>query len=370
MKEELTIARDQVLARWSGVAAEAARALDNELVLAFLGSASSGKDSAIRALFGIDFGEIDPIPGSTAEVRIHALDPDRRLLLVNAPGFGDLRKEVEGSARAVVDRTDLFVYIVNCDGGASVDERRDLDAIRSRGKPVLVCFNKIDLIREHQREDFVRRTRGQLGLEEDEVVVTAFDPLPALSEAPIGLEPVINWISERLQRDGKDLLFARWLSDRAAACEPIIRQAARRAALAGSLPLPGADMVAITTIQVKLISDLAAVHDQRVDKDLALFLLGELLAGGSKGFVRWAVGAMKAAGWVPGGQVAEIAASALGATIAGATTFGVGRAAVSWLQSGTRATPKELKRVFDLAADEWKVKQPGVIDIEPIEPEE
>ena len=49
----------------------------------------------------------------------------------------------------------------------------------------------------------------------------------------------------------------------------------------------------------------------------ALFILGEILAGGSKGFIRWAMSALKTAGWIPGGQVAHIATSALGATIAG-----------------------------------------------------
>lgn len=39
------------------------------LVIAFLGTASSGKTTGIKALFDVDFGDISPIPGSTTDVK-------------------------------------------------------------------------------------------------------------------------------------------------------------------------------------------------------------------------------------------------------------------------------------------------------------
>ena len=50
------------------------QALDSRLALAVVGPASAGKDAAIRALFGVDFGEIDPVPGSTETLRLAQLD--------------------------------------------------------------------------------------------------------------------------------------------------------------------------------------------------------------------------------------------------------------------------------------------------------
>ena len=332
-------------------------ALAQQLVVAFLGSASSGKDSAIRALFGIDFGQIDPIPGSTDRVRVAPMDAARNVLVVNAPGFGDLRSGVEAAARGVLDHLDLAVYVVNCDGGATIDERRDLDAIRALGRPVLVCLNKIDLIRPHQREEFVQTTLVQLGVERADAVITAFDPLPALADGPIGVEAVITWIHGRLEEQGKALIFAKQLRNKAAACEVIIQAAAQRAAMAGAIPVPGADMAAVTAVQVKLITDIAAIHEVRLDKDIAMFILAEALAGTSKGFVRWALTALKAGGWVPGGAVAEIAASALGATIAGATTYGVGKAAVAYMGKNRQISGAELRQVFDAEASSWKERQ-------------
>ncbi|MCB9698121.1 MAG: DUF697 domain-containing protein [Alphaproteobacteria bacterium] len=349
----------QVTTRWELAATEVHDALQQTLSVAFLGSASSGKDAAIRAIFGVDFGQVDPIPGSTEHVRVAAVDPERRLLVVNAPGFGDLRAEVQARAEEVLDHLDLAIYVVNCDGGATIDERRDLDKIRALNRPTLVCLNKIDLIRPNQREDFVRSTLVQLGVPADMAVVTAFDPLPQLSEEPIGVDKVLAWIHEHLTEGGKALLFAKNVRNKVAACEPIIQSAAKKAAVAGAIPIPGADATAVTAVQVKLISDLAAVFGRRIDKEIVLFILGEVLAGGSKGFVRWALEAAKAAGWLPGGQIVTVAVSGIGAVISGATTYGVGRATVTFLQRDGKMTGAELRDVFDASAFEYRQQADG-----------
>lgn len=346
--------RSEVQQRWEIAATEIEASLAQTLVVAFLGSASSGKDSAIKALFGLDFGQVDPIPGSTEEIRVAPIDKDGRVLVVNAPGFGDIRADVDRKAREVLDQVDIAVYLLNADGGATIDERRDLDAIRALGRPVLVCINKIDLIREHERERFVEATLAQLAVDRSDAVVVAFDPMPALSPEPIGVDEVVRWIHHQLSSQGKDLLFAKTLRNKATACQAIIRTASRRSAMAGAIPMVGVDATAVTALQVKLIADIAAVYGRKMDNDMALFILGEILAGGSKGFIRWAMSALKTAGWIPGGQIAHIATSALGATIAGATTYGVGRAAIVFMERGAEITGDELRAAFDAGAVQWK----------------
>lgn len=349
--------RGQITNRWELAAEQIGEALGRTLVVAFLGSASSGKDSAIKALFGLDFGEVDPIPGSTDEVQVAPIDREGQVHVVNAPGFGDVRAKVDARARQVLDQVDIAVYILNADGGATIDERRDLDAIRALGRPVLVCVNKIDLIRPHDRDRFVEGTLAQLAVDADDAVVTAFDPMPVLSDEPIGVEDVIGWIHKQLTTQGKELLFAKQLRNKAQACQVIIRTAAKRAAMAGAIPVVGVDATAVTALQVRLIADIAAVYGRRIDNDVALFILGEVLAGGSKGFIRWAVSALKAAGWIPGGQIAHVATSAIGATIAGGTTFGVGRAAITYMEQGAEATAEDLRAAFDAGAFAWREQE-------------
>lgn len=333
--------------------------LSRKVTVAFLGSASAGKDSAIRALFGVDFGQISPIPGSTDRVRVAPLDEAGQVLLVNAPGFGDIRASVDTAARDALNALDIIVYVFNAEGGATIDEKNDLATIRAQGRPVLVCINKIDLIRPSEREPFVVATLAQLGVERKDAVVCAFDPLPQLSPEPIGVEEVVKWIYTQLETAGKELLFAKTMRNKAQACEPIIQAAARRASMAGAVPIPGADLAVVTAIQVKLIRDIAVVFDAPLDKDVAFFILGEILSGGMRGFVRWGVEALKAAGWIPGTQFAEAAILALGAMIAGGTTFGVGKAAVGYFQSGRNLNNDALRMLFDAAAWQYKTRAPA-----------
>lgn len=348
------LVRAHGLGAWEETETALRTALSQQLTVAFLGSASSGKDSAIRALFGIDFGEISPIPGSTVRLRVAPLDPEAKVLIVNAPGFGDIRPEVDALARRALDSLDIVVYVVNAEGGATIDEKHDLDRVRTRGRPVLVVINKIDLIRPAQRELFVAATLAQLGVDRKDAAVCAFDPLPQLSEEPIGVQDVIGWIHHQLHAAGKDLLFAKHLRNKAAACEPIIQVAARHASVAGAVPIPGADLAAVTAIQVKLIRDIAEVFEVPVDREVALFIIGEVLSGSMRGFVKWGVGALKAAGWIPGTQIAEAAILALSAMVAGATTFGVGKTAVHFFQSDRKLDGDALRTVFDAAAWEYK----------------
>lgn len=351
--------RSQSLLAWEQSESALTEALAQKLTLAFLGSASAGKDSAIRTLFGIDFGDVSPIPGSTDTLKVVPLDPEGKVLLVNAPGFGDVRAEVDAVARKVLDSLDIVVYVVNCEGGATIDEKRDLDAIRALGRPVLVCLNKVDLIRPNQREHFITATLAQLGVPRELSVVCAFDPLPQLSPNPIGVAAVVEWISKQLAESGKDLIFAKNLRNKAAACEPLIQKAAQQSAMAGAVPIPGADLAAVTAIQVKLIRDIAVVHEVPVNKDVAVFIISQVLSGGMRSFVRWGTEAMKAAGWIPGGQIAEAAILAVSAAVAGATTFGVGKASVAYFAAGGKLDSETLRSIFDSAAWDYQKKIRG-----------
>lgn len=326
--------------------------LRDRLALAVVGPASSGKDAAIRALFGVDFGEISPIPGSTETLRLADVDGDGRFVLINTPGFQDVRTEIDSVARKVLDELDLALFVVNAEGGATRAILKDLEQVRARrgGLPTLVCLNKIDLIRPLQRPDFIQRTVAQLGLDPEQVVATSFDPHPALGIGPIGLEEVVQWVDETLADSGNALLFSRHLRDKRLACQPLIKRAAKRAAVAGAVPVPGADITAVTFIQVKLVEELAAVHGKKLDKDVVLWMVGELLAGGSKGFIRKGVAALKTAGWIPGAQVAQVATAALAGAVAAGATYGVGEAAIRYIQSDQKLPIAELRQVFDNVA--------------------
>jgi GTP-binding protein EngB required for normal cell division len=176
----------------------------HRVTVGVVGSPSSGKDAAIRALFGIDHGNVDPVAGSTKEVQITRLPGSTATWIINTPGLGDVVESVTEEARQILDHIDVYLYVVNAQGGVQARERADYSACLKSGRPVLAVVNKIDTLRESDRARYLDDARKKLGAPEDAFVAAAFDPLPQLSAGPIGLQAVRAWLLHRLLAAGKD----------------------------------------------------------------------------------------------------------------------------------------------------------------------
>lgn len=180
------------------------QAVRHRVTIGVVGSPSSGKDAAIKAIFGLDTGNVNPVAGSTKSVEITRLDGATALYVVNTPGMGDVIESVTEEARQVLDLIDLYVYVVNAQGGVQARELDDHRRCLASDRPVLAVVNKVDTLREADRERYLADARKKLGAAEDDFLAAAFDPLPQLSETPIGVEPVRTWIERHLVELGKD----------------------------------------------------------------------------------------------------------------------------------------------------------------------
>lgn len=176
----------------------------HRVTIGVVGSPSTGKDAAVRALFGIDTGNISPVAGSTREVTIQRLPGSTALFVVNTPGMGDVMERVTEEARQVLDHIDLYLYIVNAEGGVQARELADYRRCVATGKPVLALVNKVDVLRPRDKERYLADARTKLGAPEAGFLPVAFDPLPQLAPGPIGLAPVHAWMAAALEALGKD----------------------------------------------------------------------------------------------------------------------------------------------------------------------
>jgi len=175
-----------------------------------VGSPSSGKDAALASVFGVATGNIDPVAGSTKEVEITRLPGAQALFLVNTPGMGDVVASVTEEARQILDHIDVYVYVVNAQGGVQAREKADHAHCVATGRPVLAVINKIDTLRPDDRERYLADARDKLGTTERDFAAVAFDPLPQLAESPIGVEVVQQWIEDRLKELGKEVDELPW----------------------------------------------------------------------------------------------------------------------------------------------------------------
>jgi len=181
------------------------------LRLGFVGTVACGKSSAIKNLFGFDVGDISPLPGSTKVVKIFAHPTEKNLQIADLPGLGDINATVTGIAKDAIGELDIIINILNADGGVGDLEIENMKLIRETKKPFLVCLNKIDLINDAEREQLKAVTMDQLGIQEKNIILTAFDPDPAESSEMIGADLLNLWIVDILKDEGKRLLYLRGL---------------------------------------------------------------------------------------------------------------------------------------------------------------
>ena len=183
----------------------------DQLRLGFVGTVACGKSSAIKNLFGIDVGDISPLPGSTKEAKIFAHPSEKDLEIADLPGLGDINAAVTGIAKDAIADLDLIVNILNADGGVGDLEIENIKLIKETKKPFLVCLNKIDLISEDEREELKAVTMEQLGVEDKNVILTAFDPDQIVSTGMIGADLLNIWVVGILKDEGQRLLYLKGL---------------------------------------------------------------------------------------------------------------------------------------------------------------
>lgn len=176
----------------------------HRITIGIVGPPSAGKDAALRALFGIDTGNVHPVAGSTREVVIHRVPGATALYVVNTPGLGDVTEALSEETRQVLNHIDLYLYIVNAQGGVAAREKADWDGVAAAGRPALAIVNKIDTLRERDRARFLEDARQKLGAAPEHFRGVAFDPLPQLEPRPLGIDEVHAWLRARLVELGKD----------------------------------------------------------------------------------------------------------------------------------------------------------------------
>jgi small GTP-binding protein len=182
----------------------------HRITVGFVGSPSSGKDAAIKALFGVDTGNVSPIAGSTKEVQVLEVQDATALFLVNTPGMGDVVESVTEEARQVMAHIDVFIYVLNAEGGVQRRELMDYGYCLKSGKPTMVCLNKMDLIRPRDKDRYVEDARRKL---HSPRVMTecAFDPHPRIFPEPLGVDEVQAWLTQTLTWLGKDPSELPWM---------------------------------------------------------------------------------------------------------------------------------------------------------------
>ena len=183
---------------------------------------------------------------------------------------------------------------------------------------------------------------GRVSVSGEAVEEPAEIPLPAAITEEAFHESLAPGIVDALHEDYVVALGRGYPLLRRAVCEDLIHKNARQNAVIGFLPIPGADMPAITANQGRMVVGIDAVYGEELWKERARELLGVLAAGfGTRAHARQVVKLVPLGGWA--------AAAAIGY----AGTLAMGRATVLYFERGkTELESGELADIRHRAAKE------------------
>jgi GTPase len=369
---------------------------EGRVEIVVFGEISTGKSAMINALVGEAVAAVDVRGGWTQEVWhvpwkgcgycIHGL-AQSQIVLVDTPGLNEVGGADRGvMAREAAERSDLILFVTDSD--LNETEFSALTALSAIHKPMLLVFNKIDLYSPDQRQRLLQVLRDDRlsGLVPPEnVVMAAADPRPVeyVIEAADGStrhqwrtpQPDVGQLKARileiLDQEGLALLalngalYAADRSDRIATLRVAFRDraanqviwsyAAVKSATVALNPVPIADMLGGSAVDVTMVITLSRIYGLEISWGHARELITSIL---------------KAAGWLAGGLALEyamhVASSAFKLLTAGygtvltaipqgaAAGFGsylVGHAAKHYFEHGSSwgsESPKEVvRRILD-----------------------
>ncbi len=315
-----------------------------KLVISLIGSVNSGKSQTINALTGKEFAVVKALAGSTQEVQLYPLTEN--VLIADTPGLDDINEKVSKKASEFVKKdSDIILFFMNAAAGVTKHDKEAFEEVSRLRKETIIVLNKIDTLDEDDLEDVINQIKGEL-----KVI-----PIAISAKKRINMSELNDKILSILEAKGKDLLFLKLSQYKEETVTKWVNGASVTAAGIGALPIPGSDIIPLTTLQVGLAMKIAYIYDIKPSKNDVMKLVASTVTGSiGKQIAKWAITAIKAAGWIPGAQLLELAVLGIAATVAASLTYGFGWASNAYYRSGMAMDMGEVGEIFKNSYDEYK----------------
>ncbi len=278
--------------------------LDQELLISLIGEVNAGKSSTINKIIGKDIASTNPMPGETVSVDPYNLEGLENIKFMDTPGLNDPNDENPKKTLAFVQQSDVVLFFLNAAGTVfSESEKARFAEIEKHNKDILIVLNKIDAAEDIPSIiNFVKTHTG-----------SKYKVIPLSSKTGENLETLKKEILFLLEKKGKDLLFAKSMKEKSAAANRWIIGAGVSAGVIGASPIPGSDVIPLTSLQVGLIIKLSKLYGKPLSKKAAkdmIIVTATQTIGHT--IYRQALKFIPGAGSVIGGSVASAMTLALG----------------------------------------------------------
>lgn len=161
----------------------------NRLHIGIFGKRNSGKSSLLNALTGQDIALVSDVAGTTTDpvykaMEIYGIGP---CVFIDTAGFddvGELGKMRVEKTKMAAEKTDIALVVFS--GDDLDEEKKWIDMLKSRGTPVVLVLNKVDILAG--AEEIAEKIEKEYGLK----------PILVSTREKVGIEKVRAAIIELL----------------------------------------------------------------------------------------------------------------------------------------------------------------------------
>jgi small GTP-binding protein len=301
--------------------------------VAFAGFGNSGKSSLLNAIYG---AEVARVSMHTDETKTAQVAERFGIDFTDTPGVGTGRFSLDDVLESgVLEGQHIVIHVLNGASAISAEDERLQRTLRGAGARCLTVVNKVDLLEPDEQIQFVESVHDKLGLAEGEVMLVS-------AKRGTGMTALVQRITELLPTALQDAFIAQQRADLALKerrIRALVYSKAGVCAAVALAPIPMADILVLTPIQMAMVATIGHFHGVQVTAERATELMGVMGAG-----VGLREAARQLVKLVPGYGLA------VSASIAFAGTVALGEAANVWFKRQMKVDAEDLKELFTRTA--------------------
>jgi GTP-binding protein Era len=305
--------------------------------VAFAGFGNSGKSSLLNAIYGAEVARVSMRTDETVGPQVaerFGID------FTDTPGVGTGKFSLENVLDlGVLAGQHIVIHVLNGASAVSAEDEKLQRTVRGASAKSITVVNKIDLLEPAELREFVDSACGKLGLRDDEI-------LRVSAKRGTGVPELVGKIAELLPSALQDAFIAQQRVDtklKEKRIRALIYSKAGVCAAVALAPIPVADILVLTPIQMAMVATIGHFHGVEVTAERATELMGVMGAG-----VGLREAARQLVKLVPGyGLVVS-------ASIAFAGTVALGEVANVWFARKMKVDAQDLKELFTRTATRAK----------------
>jgi small GTP-binding protein len=320
--------------------------------VAFAGFGNSGKSSLLNAIYG---AEVARVSMRTDETQTPQTAERFGIDFTDTPGVGTTKFSLDSVLDlGILAGQHIIIHVLNGASAITAEDEKLQRTIRGAMARSITVVNKVDLLDDREQREYRESVFDKLGLREDEVMLVS-------AKRGTGIPELVARIAELLPAAVQDSFIAQQRADSALKekrIRALIYSKAGVCAAVALAPIPIADILVLTPIQMAMVATIGYFHGIEVTPERATELMGVMGAG--VGFRETARQLVKL---VPGYGMA------ISASIAFAGTVALGEAANVWFKRRMKVDAAELKELFVRSAGKAKQEYEAQSELKPSDDE-